>query len=383
MVFVFGAGASQADGLPLQSQLLARYFQESRNDDDPERSAVRKCLSEFMAVFYNVTEPCSAVFPEIDRIFGLIDLCRDGKLPSLGRYGREELDLVWLSLLAAVADVVRLTSREQPVLEHMRFGRKLNLRYPGLEGVHFVSLNYDCLLDSAFQTCGDGLEEVPIDSRIKLNYGMRLVNHTKPRFERISGFMLGTVAERPSYILKPHGGLSLAYCPACGSSELFPCGYFVGEMGTPLLYLSTALRHGGAHCLFCDSEELRPFFMPPAQYRGQHSPPYDEVMACARELLTRETEFCFIGYSLPYTDFDIWQLLKEAELKSGPKKVLVVNKLNSDQQNRDTEERYRQVFSNIRYLPLKRGFAEFIGKMTECLAWFDKKTEETAGNEDA
>jgi hypothetical protein len=376
---------------------------------DAEQGAVYDLLSTFFSEVYNMTDPSRGALPAIEHVLGLVGQCRSGVVPCLPGYDQGKLDNVWESLEDAIRESIEAFP-PKAVEEYERFGKALNRIYPGLSGVHFISLNYDCLLDGAFKS-GSGYDldgkfvtGGPIDPEIKLDYGLELANYTLQDWVRCGDSMLGRARDGASYLLKPHGSLSLAYCPICGGAELFGYGYYSRMTDNncySIEFLSTAIKNGRAGCHNPKHVEatkggeklhhkLRPFIVPPSLFTGLASPPQAEVMACARELLTRESKFCFVGYSLPYTDFDIWQLLREAELKSGPKKVLVVDKLSrrccapgSDRQNRDTKERYRQVFGNIRYLPLDGGFAEFIDKMPECLAWFDKKPEETAGNEDA
>ena len=176
-VIFLGAGASKADGAPLQKDLFSVYFQMIRR-----RHPVDEMEHELMDYFDLVfgldcrhADPAALSFPTFEEAIGIVDLAlaRGESLREFSILNRatnsNRLGFIRLYLILMLASVLHARLDGQNV-HHRRLIRKLR-RMKRLDTTAFVSTNYDILIDNAL------MEAYPHRT---LDYGIDFANFDKP-----------------------------------------------------------------------------------------------------------------------------------------------------------------------------------------------------------
>ena len=192
-VIFLGAGASKADGAPLQVELLREYFRlpqdESRREMDLE-------LSRFFKAFYNIDTTQlnpRTEFPTFEEVLGTIELAlgRDENFRVSGEIWdqhRIQQCREHVIFLICVVLAEKLGTSPSP-----RCHRRLLAKLAPTSTTCFVSLNYDLLIDNAIS-----------DWNTSIDYGIEFTNPLPMNQEVIA-------------LYKLHGSLNWLRCPTCGS----------------------------------------------------------------------------------------------------------------------------------------------------------------------
>ncbi len=354
MLFVFGAGASYANGFPLQKDLLSFYFKIFK--DNRNEKEVYDLLKEFFSEFYNISNPINQDFPTLEHILGVIDVCIKDEIGYSPKYNREKLQDIYNLLIYVVLRLLTYKAINYDKGIYKKFLRNLNNIKKELKNIHFITMNYDYSFDDAFDF---------LYPKVLLDYGMELVNYG----EKLSNpfyWWERPEPEKGTYLLKLHGSLNFKYCPLCQNIELIPYGNYIvntRHQNFESLTLIDAIKHRKAKCPI-DGMESKILVVPPTVSKRFGYSPLQEIWNKARKLFLINKEIIIVGYSLPFADFHMWQLLKQAELNSGPKNILIINAPGENSQ--EVSNRYKQAFSNVTYLNI--GFVKFIENLEETMA---------------
>ena len=342
MIFIFGAGASYAEGFPLQSELLRLYFQRYKKNELEKDSY--ELLSTFLSDFYNVDVPLCEDLPTLEHVLGTIELCLRDETAYSQNYDHFKFHKLRSALLDAVLCTIGQKEHRLRNGIYRKFLTNLDSKNKNLRDCHFITLNYDHALDDAFDTLYD---------RVLLDFGIELINYevTSDPFY----WWIRPEVGRGTFLLKLHGSLTFKYCPLCQNIELIPWGLYL-EKNHDLggISLRTALKKGTAKCPR-DGTPSELLVVPPTLFKELKNPPLVEIWRRANSLLLAHKELIIIGYSLPLADLHMWRLLKRAELTKGPKKVIIIDA--PGKLNKEVQLRYKQIFRESVYLPI--GFELF------------------------
>ncbi len=300
-VYIFGAGASAAEGAPATRELLGKAWELLGPEFHEEVTTVWRFLEEVFGV--PVTGSGSfRHMPAVDEVVSLVDWSLHVN-QGLGRYDpprlygvRRALEQLICSTLEAAVD--RERCRTGP---HARFVRA-RLSRPHRFAV--LSLNYDTLLDRAFAATG-----VPVD------YGLE-----EAGADRGGSGDASTAAEsRPRPLLaKLHGSLGWTRCTACDRIAVAP--------------QTTAHRlpgGSGQTCGRCGSDRLHGLIIPPTWLKSYAGPAglqrvWDRALAAVQQA----ERLVFVGYSMPQADLPIYHLIRRGLLVRGRRalpRILVIN----------------------------------------------------------
>ncbi|HYF92109.1 MAG TPA: hypothetical protein VD969_07665 [Symbiobacteriaceae bacterium] len=265
-IYLFGAGASAAEGAPATHDFLARAWTLLGPAFDERIRAVWRFVETVFRV--PVTGPAAFDFlPAVDEVISLVDWSLQNNeglghlydLPRLYQVRRDLEHLLCTTLAAALADRPPGAAPGP----HHRFARRLAQRSGRYA---LISLNYDTLLDGALAEAG-----------LAPDYG------------------LGGAPGGGPLLAKLHGSLNWALCPACSHIEL----------------------GGGPACVRCENPRLHGLIISPTwlkSYRGAHlQQVWDQALACLRQA----ERIVFVGYSMPPADIPIYHLLQRG-LLAGP-----------------------------------------------------------------
>ena len=245
-----GAGASKAEGAPLQGELFADYFssssfRKSRGKMDRELAAF---FSEMFGLDVKHGDLANINFPTFEEVLGLTDLAIMRK-EAFRHFDIENRDrnsgrlrFVAQYLIFLVAKVLHEKLGDRARL-HRQLVAGLRTRNALLKTA-FVSTNYDILIDNALTA-----EHA---NGISLDYGVEFRNFDWPddwkRPQRGSSVSL----------FKPHGSLNWLFCPTCDEMEITP-----KEKGVVTRLIS---EYADRRCAECQSV-YSPMIVPPTFYK--------------------------------------------------------------------------------------------------------------------
>jgi hypothetical protein len=290
-----GAGASKADGAPLQGELFREYF--SMNRDPYYVDEMDRELTSFFGEMFHIDvngDLTEVIFPTFEEVLGLTDLAilrkesfrnfdienratNSGRLRFIAQY------LVFL--LAKVLD----SKLEYRPTYHRRLVNAL-YRDKVLQDVLFVSTNYDILIDNA-------LTEEHLHG-IDLDYGVEFRNFERPDDWR------RPQQDRRVLLFKPHGSLNWLFCPTCNELEITP-----KEKGVVTRLISDFQNAACPHCRSVYS----PLIVPPSFYKDLNNVFLSSIWNRTDVALRQVKHIIFCGYSFPDADIHIKYLLKRAQ----------------------------------------------------------------------
>jgi len=343
-----GAGASKADGAPLQYELFKEYFRSKRPQQIRE-STIPRTISAFFKDVFGLTVDKktldSTVFPSFEEALGMVDLA-EARHETLRGYSNchdaepsERLSIVRSYLVFLMADIIHKELQISSV-HHRKLVRKLgnsNL----LKETAFISTNYDILVDNALlHTTGKDPD-----------YGTDI-----SQAGRSGGNHMGGSGSRVP-LFKLHGSLNWIFCPVCNRLDY-----------TPRRKVAVTLMNDlkQAKCHICRTV-YSPLIVPPTFFKDFTNAFLNMVWNKAERTLSDVNRLIFCGYSFPDADMHVKYLLKRIQTNRQKRTKLrfaVVNNHPGKTVGMIKQERER--------------FARFLGK--SAIKYTDLSFEEFAAN---
>lgn len=305
---LFGAGASAAEGAPVQSRLFADYFAAAT------RHGVSHEMDRELATFFdvmfdiNVDDPATlktALFPTFEEALGILDLA-ERRRESLKEFDLENMASnsnrirfirQYLVMLMAKALHDKLHGSGN---KHRELIRKLH-RARRIQDTVFITTNYDILIDNALTSL--------YAKNVMLDYGIDFTNFDDP-----GGWTAPD--ERAAKLYKVHGSLNWLYCNTCNTVTLTP-----KEKG--IIRLITDFRE--CSCPSCESV-IVPIIVPPTYFKDMSNVFLSTVWHRAEQALRKVDHLVFCGYSFPDADIHIKYLVKRVQTnRSSPMRFTVCN----------------------------------------------------------
>lgn len=348
-VIFLGAGASKADGAPLQRELFKSYFKACEDEHLNEKfklknSKVKGLVDKYFENFFDFTNDFdykNAVFPTFEEALGILDLA----IERNEKYRRElgNLYKYRMALIFSMAQAIqyKIESSKSGVQGESHTNLVENLREVIEEGnIAFISTNYDIILDNVL---GSNFDEV--------DYGFYPIGDLN-------------CIKKGVKLLKIHGSLNWKYCPVCKSIEAR-----TGQEVT----LSIVDNPGAVKCNNCNAD-AQYIIVPPTYYKDMNNVYLANIWNNAEKLLREAEHIIFSGYSLPSADMHIKYLLKRAELnrtKNSSFKATVINYYPDKIEGaiEKEENRYSRFFKNnsdVNYIK-EMSFQDFANNPFEVL----------------
>jgi SIR2-like domain len=365
-----GAGASAAEGAPMQKDLFKIYFKSVANLPPlpPEglvhsEIQMKSELSEFFRLIFNIDVQVKSealettTFPIFEEALGVLDLAelrreslKNFDLEDVGSYGnRIRLIRQFLILAMAKAIAVSLGQIKDLHLTLVTKLRDLNL----LPGTVFVSTNYDLLIDNA-------LINARLDDETPgkwLDYGVDFSNFDLPTGLPQAWRYWHRPHPEAIKLFKLHGSLNWLYCSTCNSLTL--TSGFKGVVA-----LITNARDEVFKCLVCGSI-MSPIIVPPTFYKDMSRVFLSLTWNRAEASLRQADHIIFCGYSFPDADIHLKYLLKRVQTNRPADKPLRFTVINNHpdkkpEQSKDEKERFTRFLGpSIKYTDAS--FEEFAG----------------------
>jgi NAD-dependent SIR2 family protein deacetylase len=343
-----GAGASAAEGAPIQSAIFSNFFKSIKNP--PKSSSNLKRLNDVLTGFFksafNVDiKPAklnAAVFPTFEEALGILDLS-ESRSESLRGFTEDfsssekgiatgnQIRLVRLYLTLAMVKSISDELQEKALEFNVPHKRLIhNLKKQNLlKDTIFISTNYDLLIDSAL------IDVLPAPALV--DYGVEFVN--------ASEYAHGWERSKKNAVslFKIHGSLNWLYCSTCNNLKLFDYKVVLNLINNPK----------AAACAYCKSI-MSPMIVPPTFYKDMTQVFLSTIWNKTENTLRDVRHIIFCGYSLPDADMHIKYLLKRAQTNRPDFKSLRFTVINhhqdkSEAQARAEEERFKRFFGKVNY----------------------------------
>lgn len=290
-VFIFGAGASYADGVPLQADILPKIIKDE--DIQLKSSETAKRLRNFLTEYFAYGEQA----PSLEEVFGFIEFFIINDLSLSKDWGVSELIAIKSDLTKVIHYLISKNTNTRS--EHFReFWKKVQEIDPTI-GV--VTTNYDTLIDEAFDT---------IYPKSLLDYCLDFVNFRHP--EEGIPFDWWIDPKKPTNIfiknestriklIKLHGSLNWKYCSCCGQVALTPWQH---EYNLKLDTFKSFMDIQVTECPF-DGNRLASLLQMPTHIKSNHNFIFNKLYDEASFLVGNAKQLVFIGYSFPEADVHI------------------------------------------------------------------------------
>ncbi len=318
IVFVLGAGVSNPDGVPLQRELLPMIL--SGEIPEIRKSAIGKIVTEFIDdnFKYNIE---TNYFPQLEAVFGFLDYFIQQNESLNAKYTNERIHEIKEYLIKLIHYVVNLRTNQSSPHYHGFWHAIRNSK----KSVSFITLNYDTLLEQAF-------EFIFKEKAGYIDYCIPLMNYEKVPQLKDYNFWINTrepikvgKGETPvAYkIIKLHGSLNWKYCNCCNQTLLTPWDRVIDlNKGKFLGYTYPEMAEYEYQCPI-DSTEFQTLIMPPSYLKTLTHPFISQLINEAAREIRATRKIVFIGYSLSSSDLHIKALFKK-HISPGTE-VIVIN----------------------------------------------------------
>jgi len=319
-LIVLGAGASKADGAPLQFDLLREYFLSEKGN---AKTPMNRELGSFFAAFYGIDTTSvdkNTDFPTFEEVLGTLELAlarnEDFRVPQPSNPDVWDQHRIQECRSYVVALICTILARKLGAL-------------PGSTGVHhaqlvqklprpsmnfsFLSFNYDLLIDNALSSAG-----------YTIDYGTSFANPMAQAGQAVG-------------VYKLHGSLNWLRCPICGA--LTNTGDVKGAS------YPTEQRQR-CKTLNCDAATT-PIVIPPTFFKVMSDFHFQQIWHVAERRVAAADRLYFCGYSLPDADMHIRYLLKRAEVNRGSTpEVFIINNhaKKTDVEREQEKKRYERLY---------------------------------------
>ncbi|MBF0463574.1 MAG: hypothetical protein HQK88_04350 [Nitrospirae bacterium] len=342
-VFILGAGFSYDAGIPLQAALL----KEALTITPPVFTYNNPEAISFMEYQKKLKDFINNLFGSLDNvaledIFTILDKSVIGK-ERFKEYSWKELyeyrgylvNLILQVLTIKLKDITN--SSEKP---YKKFAEKvIEIREKAgqkTDSLGIISLNWDTLLELSLNKALTDSK----DKKCRIDYCA--YTHHRDNTE-VSHINLKSLGFYNIKVLKLHGSLNWLYCSNCGRLYVDD-----GNIGIEKI-----------ECNYCKSytEKLyeEPLIITPTMIKELHNLHIKNIWQNAFIEIQEATDIYFIGYSLPYADFEFKYILKKAIDKKS--KITVV--LSKNDETNGTNKRYQEFLGNSVKL-YNGGFSDWI-----------------------
>jgi NAD-dependent SIR2 family protein deacetylase len=307
-LFVFGAGASIAQGAPLQKDILKLIFESS--DEQLTSSEAANQVRVFINENFDITEDG---YPTLESIFGYLEYFirkREG-------LGKEYTTLKIIEIKEALIQLVHYVISKPMLNKNNTYRKFWSVVSETNRNISVITMNYDTLLDEAF--------DFLYPDKGYIDYCIELMNYN--HYDRIDAFHWWvnprepvTVWEggdpKPIKLIKVHGSLNWKYCNCCNQVLLtaWDTNIDLSSMAFKgLTYASCGNLETQEFELVCplDGNRFDTFIVPPSHIKDLSHPAINKLLDETAIEIRKARKIVFVGYSFPEADVHIKALFRK------------------------------------------------------------------------
>jgi hypothetical protein len=327
-VFIFGAGASYGDGVPLQADILPSIIK----DEDPQlkQSETAKRLRRFLTEHFAYGEQA----PSLEEVFGFIDFFINNSLSLSIQWDVTKLIELKSDLTKTIHYLISKNTEKSGTFRE--FWRKIRSVDPEI-GV--ITTNYDTLIDDAFDS---------IYPECLIDYCLDFINFRHPNAGIPFDWWIDPKKPTESWqcnkitrikLLKIHGSLNWKYCSCCGQIGLTPWQH---QYNLKLDSFKSFFETQTTECPF-DGTRLASLLQLPTHLKSNNNFIFSKLYDEAAYLVGNAKQLVFVGYSFPEADVHIRALVRRCFSEDG--KIIVINKSRA----KDLKHRYEGLAKDVDY----------------------------------
>jgi len=355
-VFIFGAGASYADGVPLQADILPQIIRDT--DPQLKQSDTARRLRNFLTEYFAHGEQA----PSLEEVFGFIEFFIKNELSLSRQWGVKELLELKADFTKVVHYLISKNTKQSQIFRE--FWRKIRTTDPEI-GV--ITTNYDTLADEAFDS---------IYPECLIDYCLDFINFRHPEAGIPFDWWIDPKKPTENFkhdkltrikLIKLHGSLNWKYCSCCGQISLTPWQH---EYNLKLDSFKSFMDTQVTECPF-DGNRLSSLLQMPTHLKTNHNFVFSKLYDEASYIVGNAKQLVFIGYSFPEADIHIRALIRRCFSEDG--KIIVINKSSA----KDLKHRYEGLARNVDYYEYT--FEQFVkSRMFDDLLAANKTLQGTA-----
>lgn len=317
-VIMLGAGASKADGAPLQKEIFIKYINQFKQGRIPIRicSAVNPFLKKFFGIDVDELKIEIINYPTFEEVLGVLEIAdmRDEYFRESIRTKQSLIHMkkYLIDLIAIVLD--NCLSTHYGEYHHYNLIKRLKEEHI-LQETIFISFNYDIIIDNILIRAF--FEEI--------DYGIEERCHYSNPYG-------------PIRLYKLHGSLNWLFCPYCNSLNL----------GGNIKTAAERAYNPNKVCNVCGNKNLEPLIIPPTYFKSMGNFYIQKIWREVDSSLRDAQNIFLCGYSLPEADIHIKYLLKKAELFNKNKllRFYIINGKKPSEQAEEERKRFLGFLKN-------------------------------------
>lgn len=337
ILFLFGAGASHAEGAPLQRGILPYILDHSR---EIGRSSAGMKVRAFMKrnFAWNREE---GVYPSLESVFAFLDYLIYKNESLGGEFTNEYIRGVRESLIKLIHYSVSKVSTPRTGV-YRRFWERVFEFGPNLS---IFTTNYDTFIDEAFALLNP--------NHAFLDYCMPLMNFDRSDTGHPFRWLIGPEESRPATpgrvkLVKLHGSLNWKYCNCCNQVLLTPWDTAIDleSWASDGHENPSCMNPASGYPCTCphDGTPFQTLIVPPAHLKIPDHPAINALMNEAAREVRKARRIVCIGYSLPDADVHLKALFRKN--LDGDARLTVVNRERSSR----IEMSYRALTDRVTFL---------------------------------
>ena len=338
VVFVFGAGTSYSDGVPLQRQILPMIV--SGFIPEIVNSELGKIVNEFIRDNFHF-DAGKKIYPSMEAVFGYLDYFIEHQESLNSKYNYSKLVDIKEYLIILIHFVVNMRSDENSRYYHS-FWESITKHNPNIA---IITLNYDTLLEHSFEYLYGKFGYI--------DYCLHFMNYEHDKRVKNFNFWINPREPVPAMentfpvplkIIKLHGSLNWKYCNCCNQILLTPWDRNIDLNRGKFLGYTYPDKEEYEYSCPLDSTDFRTLIIPPSYLKSIKPPVISSLLNEAGREIRVAKKIVFVGYSLSDPDIQIKALFKK---QINPEtEIIVINPKDSEA----FKSKYKALLPDIKFV---------------------------------
>lgn len=308
ILFVFGAGASIAEGAPLQRDILKLIFESG--DSELSNSDAAEEVRSFIQDNFYISD---GEYPTLESIFGYLNYFISQRESLGGEYTTSRISDIKEALIKLLHHAISNAkgSRDGTYRKFWEVIDRVN------RNISVMSMNYDTLIDEAF--------DFLYPDRGYIDYCIELMNYH--HYDQINAFdwwinprqpvpVWEGGDPKPIKLIKVHGSLNWKYCNCCNQVLLTAWDTKIDLSSMAFkgyIHASCENPEGKEFDLSCplDGNRFDTFIVPPSHIKELSHPAINKLLDESAIEIRKAKSVVFVGYSFPEADVHIRALFRK------------------------------------------------------------------------
>lgn len=344
VVFVFGAGASHPDGVPLQRHILPMIL----NDDEIANSDIGKTVIQFIKDNF-AFDSATNDYPHLESLFLFLDHFIQQNESLSKTYTNSVIHKIKEYLIKLIHFIVNKETHSTNSIYH-KFWEAVEKQNTNIS---IITLNYDTLLEQSFEFMYERVGYI--------DYSFHLMNYNKSEGLKYFNFWIDPrqpIETRSGYesvpfkLIKLHGSLNWKYCNCCNQTLLTPWDRNIDLNKGKLTWYSQKSKTSYEYVCPLDGTDLETLILTPSFAKNINRQVITQLISEAGREIRVAKKIVFIGYSFSNADVHVRALFKK-HLQPETEVVVLNPRL-----TKSLELKYQSIANNLKFV--SSSFEDFV-----------------------